>query len=268
MDATNSLTTAALHPMMATSQAAGRRASCLGCAARPSTVCAAVPTPEIERVALIKSPSRRLPAGAMIYAEQERCVECFTVLSGWVALTAALEDGRRMVLDFQLPGDYFGFQANPAVPRGHGAVAVTAVRLCPLPRSRMLPLLAADPALSKHLSHLVALHEARAQDRLVNNTVRDARGRVARLLVELYFRQNHRLPHEPGQVVDLPLTLALVGDALGVSEEHISRSLRSLREEGIIRLHRGQLRICAPDALVRLSGAADRPLADMATPVA
>jgi len=255
-----------LHQAMP-SRAAARRASCLGCAARARTVCAAVPEAEIDRVALVKLPPRSLPAGATIYAEKEHCTECFTVLEGWVALTAALEDGRRIVLDFALPGDYFGFQADPRTPRAQSAIAITAVRLCPLPRALMLPLLGADPALAKHLAHLVAMHEARGYDHLINNASRDAHGRVAHLLVELCFRQNHRLPHAPGETIALPLTLAMIGEAVGLTEVHVNRTLRRLREEGVIRLRRGRLLICDPDALIRVSGVEDRPLADAASPM-
>lgn len=69
--------------------------------------------------------------------------------------------GGRVVLDFALPGDHFGFPANPGAPRGQSAIAVTEVRLCPLPRASMQPLLGVDAALAMRLAHLVALHEAR-----------------------------------------------------------------------------------------------------------
>jgi CRP-like cAMP-binding protein len=255
-----------LHPVLP-SRAAARRASCLTCTARAHTVCAAVPEAEIDRVALIKLPPRRLAAGAAIYAEQDHCVECFTVLEGWVALTAALENGGRVVLDFALPGDHFGFPADPDAPRGQSATAVTEVRLCPLPRASMQRLLGVDAALAKHLAHLVALHEARSSEHLINIASRDAHGRIAHLLVELYFRQTHRLPHGRGETIALPLTLALIGEAVALTTEHVSRTLRRLREEGVIRLCRGRLLICDPDALIRASGVADRPLADAATPM-
>ena len=254
------------RPTPASRELAARRESCLACKVRGRTICAAVPEAAIDRMALVKLPSRRLPAGAVIYAEQEHCAECFTVLEGWVALTAALEDGGRVVLDFALPGDYFGFQANPDAPRPQSAIAVTAVRLCPLPRGRMQPLVGTDAAVAKHLSHLLAMHEARAHDHLINNASREAHGRIAHLLIELYFRQRHRLPEIPDEVIDLPLTLALIGEAVGLTPVHVSRSLRRLREERVLRLNRGRLLIIDPEALIRASGVDDRPLADATIP--
>ena len=249
---------------MPTREVVARRNGCLACPARAHTVCAPLATTAIDRVALLKQPPRRLPAGTTIYAEQERCGEYFTLLEGWVALTAALEDGRRVVLDYVLPSGFFGFQANPVMPRPQSALAVTAVGLCPLPRPGLEALIGADPAVAAYLSHLIAVHEARAHDHLVNSTGRHARARLAHLLIELYFRQRHELPYRPGEIIDLPLSLALIGEAVGLTAVHVSRTLRGLREEGIVRLRRGRLLISNPEALVHASGVEDRPLADEA----
>lgn len=108
----------------------------------------------------------------------------------------------------------------------------------------------------------------RGCDHLISTASRDAHGRIAHLLVELYFRQTHRLPHGRGETIALPLTLALIGEAVALTTEHASRTLRRLREEGVIRLRRGQLLICDPDALIRASGVAERPLADARPPIA
>ena len=241
---------------------ASRRATCLSCPARTRTICAPVPLTAIDRVALLKLPARRLLPGAPIYAEQDRCTEYFSVLEGWVAMAARLEDGGRLILDYALPGDFFGFQANPAAPRPQSAFAVTAARLCPLPRAGVEALIGRDSAVAAHLSHLIAVHEARAHDHLVNSNGRSAHERVAHLLIELYFRQRHRLPSAKGETIDMPLTLALVGEAVGLTPVHVSRTLRRLREEGVLHLRQGQLRIGDPEALIRASGVEDRPLAD------
>ncbi len=241
---------------------AARRASCLSCAARARTVCAPLPAAAIDRVALLRLPPRRVATGGTIYAEQDSCVEYFTVLDGWVGLAAGLEDGSRLILDYALPGDFFGFQANPAAPRPQSAFAVTQARLCPLPRAGVEALIGRDPAVAAHLSHLIAVHEARAHDHLVNSNGREAHERVAHLLIELYFRQRHRLPAERDETIDLPLTLALIGEAVGLTPVHVSRTLRRLREGGVLRLRLGRLRIIDPDALIRASGVEDRPLAD------
>jgi CRP-like cAMP-binding protein len=249
---------------IAIAEVEARRALCRACNARPRTICAPLTVTAIEQIAALKRRPRRLSAGATIYAEQDPCSEYFTMLEGWAALAAARPDGRRVVLDYALPGDFLGFQADPLTPRAHSAIAVTAVLVCPVPRTGLDALIGADPAVAVHLAHLIAVHEARAHDHLVNSANRNARARIAHLLIELYFRQHDRLPHAVPQTIDLPLTLALIGEAVGLSPEHVSRSLRRLREQGVLHLHRGRLLISDPDALIRASGVEDRPLADEA----
>ncbi len=255
---------AAHHHAVQTEEAAERRAACLSCPVRNRTVCAPVTTDAIDRIALLKLPPRRVPAGAAIYAEQGRCTEYFTVLQGWVALSTVQEDGAAVVLDYALPGDFFGFQANPDAPRPQSAIAVTAVEICPFPRAGLEALLQAEPTVAAHLAHLIAAHEARAHDHLVNSAGRDARERVARLLIELYFRRFHRLPQQPDETVTLPLTLALIAETVGLTPVHVSRTLRPLREEGILRFRRGQLHIYDPEALMAAAAVTERPLADAA----
>lgn len=237
-----------------------RRSDCLICPARSRTICAAVPEEQIDRIALIKRPARQLKPHDVIYVEDAQCVEYFTVLHGWVALTALLERGQRVVLDFALPGDFFGFQADPAAPRTQSAVAITSVRLCPLPKAEVEALINVDPVVAAHLAHLIAAHEARAHDHVINSNTREARQRVAHLLIELYFRQRQQLPRQPHDTIELPLTLALIADTIGLTPVHVSRTLRRLREQGVVRFHRRRLYIEDPDALMRVSGIDDWPL--------
>ena len=238
-----------------------RARACLVCPVRARTICAPIAPAAIDLVARLRLPPRRIAAGAAIYAEQADCAEYFTLLEGWAALTAGVEDGARLVLDFALPGDFIGFQANPAAPRPQSAIAVTDVRLCPLPRGAVETLLGAAPAVAAHLSHLIAVHEARAHDHLVNSNGRSARERLAHLFIELYFRQRHTLPRLAGETIDLPLTLGLIGDAVGLTGVHISRTLRRLREEGVVQLRHRRLTVIDPDRLIAASGVESRPLA-------
>lgn len=251
-----------LRQMLDAAEVVDRRDACLRCPSRPHTICAPMPVAEIDQLARLKLPPRRVPAGEVIYVEGDPCADYFTVLQGWVALTAVQENGAGVVLDYALPGDFFGFQPNPDAPRLQSAIAVTEVKVCPLPSPGVEALLHADPAVAAHLAHLVAVHEARAHDHLVNSIGRGARERIAHLLIELYFRQQHRLPHQRDELIDLPITLSLIGDTIGLTGVHVSRTLRRLREEGVIRFRRGRLRICDPDALIAASGVDDRPLAD------
>jgi CRP/FNR family transcriptional regulator len=228
--------------------------SCAKCAVRANGFCASLTPADLELMSGIKQARKTLPAGSTIYEQGEICNQYFLVLEGWVAIYVNLEEGFRHIVDFALPGDFFGggpFQ-DGAMP--HAAESITTVRVCPIPKRRMDASIHERPGLGARLSHVAACHEARAHDHLINISRRGARERIAHLLLELFYRRCHRLPSLPRETIPFPLTLDHIGDALGLSSEHVSRRLRLLREEEIVTITRRRLEILDPEALIRAGG--------------
>src|SRR5215204_2748790 len=77
---------------------------------------------------------------------------------------------------------------------------------------------------------------------------REAYGRVAHLLCELYVRLRS-VGLSNGHAYDLPLTQAELGDALGISTVHVNRSLQDLRGEELITLQAGSVAVLDWDRL-------------------
>ena len=63
---------------------------------------------EIESLAVIMACHRGQP----IYGQKDPADHWYRVVSGAARKCALLADGRRQVLDFMLPGDFFGFAAH------------------------------------------------------------------------------------------------------------------------------------------------------------
>lgn len=66
--------------------------------------------------------------------------------------------------------------------------------------------------------------------------------RIAHLLCELLLRMR-AVELTEGDSCALPLTQEEIGDATGLSNVHVNRSLQELRAEGLIEIGRGALRI-------------------------
>ena len=98
--------------------------------------------------------------------------------------------------------------------------------------------------------------EARLQDHFVNVSGRGARERVAHLLMELFHRVRHR-PPVSGDSVQLPLTLAHMGEALNLTEVHVSRMLGVLRVQEVAHFFRHRLEIMDAAAFTRAAGFED-----------
>jgi CRP/FNR family transcriptional regulator len=209
---------------------------------------------ELGTIADLERGARVVPAGADLYRQGDPCFTYFVVLSGWVALSVLLDDGCCQILDFALPGAVLGFQSAPKAPMYHSARCLSTVRAFPFPRHKLDTIIENNPRLAVLLCRQMIADEARAHDHLANLGLRGARERIAHLLLEIYVRLHHSLPNEPGETIQLPLSQGHIGQALGLTYVHVSRTLQILREQKIVRFANQRLEIIDPPALIAAAG--------------
>ncbi len=227
--------------------------SCAACPARPMGICAPWSVDEIEMLSGIKGRRRAVLASTDLYRQGEPSPNYFVVVNGWVGTRVLLSDGSWHMPDFALPGALLGGQPAPGCSMTHSATCLNSVTVCPIPRHRLDALVASDPRLALRLAHLAACREARLQDHFVNISGRGARERVAHLLMELFHRVRHR-PPATGDCVQLPLTLAHMGEALNLTEVHVSRMLGLLRIQEVAHFFRHKLEILDAAAFAVAAG--------------
>jgi CRP/FNR family transcriptional regulator, anaerobic regulatory protein len=203
-------------------------------------------------VARFKTGDRRFSAGDHLYRQGEHVGEVYNLLDGWVLLTQLLPDGRRQIVEILLPGAFFGWQPDLQEPMPHSAVCATAVSVCVFPRRRLAELFLDHNELALRALTLCARDRLALHDHLTSLGRRTARERIAHLLVELDRRVQAR---RPGAVTSIPLTQMQIGDALGLSEVHVNRTLQSFRAAGLVSLGRGTLRVVKPHRLDVIAGA-------------
>src|SRR5207248_753797 len=92
------------------------------------------------------------------------------------------------------------------------------------PRRKLDIIIETNPRLAILLCRQITANEARAHDHLANIGLRDARHRIAHLLLELYARVRGRLPAERGETIQLPLSQGQIGQALGLTYVHVCRT--------------------------------------------
>ena len=104
--------------------------------------------------------------GAAILLEQARASHLFSVLSGWAFRYKTLEDGRRQIINYALPGDFLGLQAAMSDMMGHGIEALTDTVLCVFPRDKLWEFFAADTQLAFNMTWLAATQERSLDERI------------------------------------------------------------------------------------------------------
>jgi CRP-like cAMP-binding protein len=245
------------HPGLAAAHEMARQkrlVDCETCRARRDGFCTDLAPETLRLIAGYKSGDRKLGAGQDLFGLGEPCDAIYNLVDGWMFRYSLLEDGRRQILDFVLPGAVLGFHPGQGAMTTFGIEALTEATLCVIPHQALEPLARAHPELALRLARLIARDRSMAYDHLTSVGRHSARERVARLLLELFIRSRSQWPASRVDELRLPLTQEHIGDAVGLTFVHVNRVLRELKREGIVEFHYRRLRILDPDKLIDVAG--------------
>lgn len=180
--------------------------------------------------------------GTTILSEGVPSAHIFTVLSGWGFRYKLLEDGRRQIVNFLLPGDFVGLQASLLGEMGHSVEALTPMLLCVFQRDRLWELYKKYPSLAFDLTWLAAREEQMLDEHLLSVGRRRSEERAAYLLLFLFSRAEVRGMTD-GSRIAFPFTQPHVADTLGLSLVHTNRIINRLARDKIIAVRRGELEV-------------------------
>ncbi len=203
-------------------------------------------------MAKYKSGYRKVDTGCDLFSLGEQHDVIYALAEGWVALYKLLEDGRRQILHFALPGAVLGFVTGQVMT--YSAQALTPVVVCVIPRRNLYSVFRNHPEIGMQLAWLVSRDRNLAYDHLSSIGRQSARERVAHLLLELFIRYRMQWPGHRIEEMHLPLTQEHVGDATGLTGVHVNRVLRDLGKDGIVKFHYKRLQILNPDKLIDVAG--------------
>ncbi|SHE54113.1 cAMP-binding domain of CRP or a regulatory subunit of cAMP-dependent protein kinases [Modicisalibacter ilicicola DSM 19980] len=195
--------------------------------------------------ALEQSPTE-VRAGETLWKECDRASEFCTIRRGWAYSYRNLGDGSRQILEIYLPGDIIGMREFAFSQRLSGVTMIDDGVICYFPHRRLLDIFRSSTTLTAVLFAIASRHQVLLTERLVNLARRSAYQRLAHFLYEMYERLGQTDSLSDGHF-RLPLSQEQLGDALGLSSVHISRTFSTFREEGLVLRERH--RICLVDPL-------------------
>ena len=227
--------------------------SCSKCPVRRLGVFQTLPNHQLQAVERHRAGQCVLPAKTHIYRQGEAHHNTYTLFNGWVMLYKTLTNGSRQILRYALPGDFLSFQADLHGPMTHSAQTLTECTLCTFPRQNLLEMFKAHPEITVQMVWITARDMTLGYEYLVNIGRKNAKERVAFLFLDLYHRVR-TYGMESGNSILFPMTQEDIADTLGLTLVHVNRTLRSLREQGLIRLTHHRLTILDEAALADLAG--------------
>ena len=180
------------------------------------------------------------------------CRTFFINHNGWLFRYKILHNGDRQIVDFILPGQIFGLQACFFKASLYSIATATDASVSAIPLEAVDSVFERNLPLAKALFWSAVCEAAIVGEHLIDAARRSACERVGHLMLELFVRLK-TTGQTQGMSFNMPLTQELIGDALGLTTVHVNRTLRSLREDGLIKMSNKCVTILDFDALSLLA---------------
>jgi CRP-like cAMP-binding protein len=202
---------------------------------------------ERDVLANLPGTTRHYQAHQDIVSDGDRPSVVCLMLEGMACRYKISADGKRQIVSFHIPGDIPDIQSLFIEVMDHSLGTVVPCTVMAIPHARMYSIIDNYPRIAHVLWRECLIDAALFREWIV---VRDrpAYVRVAHLLCE-HFARMDAIGLTDGESCALPITQVQIGDALGLSDVHVNRTLQELRAEKLIRLQNGTLTILDSDGL-------------------
>ena len=184
-----------------------------------------------------------VPDGGVILHRGELADSSTLLLDGFLARVIE-RDERRHIVGLHVPGDFVDLHAFALKRLDHDVVAIGRARVAHVPHARLERLMAEEPHLTRVLWFSTLLDAAVNREWILKMGELKADQRLAHMLVELWHRLAFVDLADPDGFA-MPLMQADLADACGTTAVHINRTVRTLRESGLVQIGRG--RVTIPD---------------------
>jgi CRP/FNR family nitrogen fixation transcriptional regulator len=166
-----------------------------------------------------------------IYAQGDAADYGFLVVSGATRKCSLMANGRQQIIEFLLPGDFFGFNARTR--HEFSVEAITdGTLLSRFPRREIESMADSTPQLSRMIREIARAETTRLQSRILILGRTTALGKIGAFLVEMSDRTSER----DAEGVVLPMSRYDIADYLVLAVETVSRALTVLKHRGTISL--------------------------------
>ncbi|AZO82036.1 hypothetical protein BLM15_30045 (plasmid) [Bosea sp. Tri-49] len=197
--------------------------------------------------------TKSVPTGVDLFYEGEERRHLALVADGWACHYKQMADGRRQIISLLLAGDLCQPFGTMPAHMTDTLVALTPLTVAYLSASDLRELCKTNPRIERALWWDLQFTKESQNELIASLGRRDAMERLAYLYCELYFRLAAvGLADRPEFA--FPMTQTAAADLLGLSPVHVNRSLKSLKNQGLVTLRGRVLRIDKLSQLVDLSG--------------
>ncbi len=157
----------------------------------------------------------------------------YLVLNGVACRYKTRGNGARQIVAYLVPGDFCDLDVAMLTKMDHAIGTLCPCEVVKIPLETIQKLLQDYPTIHQAMRLATLVDEATLREWLVNLGSRSAEERIAHLLIELLLRLQ-AVGRASSNGYKLPITQIDFADTTGLSSVHVSRSLKSLRNQGLI----------------------------------
>jgi CRP-like cAMP-binding protein len=181
----------------------------------------------------LKAQISRVRANSDISMPGAQFEHAILVASGLVGRYLQLADGTRQTTAIHIPGEIADLHRVATPIAGSALQALTNAAIVRISGKELKALALSSPSLTQAFWVYSAVDAAVLAHWTVNLARREAKVRMAHLLCELGLRMEASNQGDRSEFL-LELTQTQLGEALGLTPVHVNRTLKALRDAGII----------------------------------
>ena len=174
------------------------------------------------------------------------------LLDGLMCRYKDLRGGERQITELQVPGDFADLHSFTLKRLDHDLATITPCRVGIVPHERLKAITEEFPHLTRVYWFGTNLDAAIHREWQLSLGRRPAAGRIAHLFCELHVRLGV-VGLTDGDSYDLPMTQTDLSECLGLTAVHVNRTLKELREQGVVEFRGGRVTISDLDGLRRVA---------------
>jgi CRP-like cAMP-binding protein len=183
-----------------------------------------------------------IPAHRSVVREGEVATHSCLLRSGIAFRQKVTGDGKRQICSIHLSGDMVDLQNSLLWVADHSVVALTPIKVAFIPREAILDLSFAHRSVGEAMWFDTLVDGSVFREWLTSAGQRNARTRVAHLLCEFGLRFE-QAGLGTASNYELPMSQEFLGDCTGLTAVHVNRMLRSLKDEGLLTMTKGWVKI-------------------------
>lgn len=195
---------------------------------------------------------KEVPADKTVIRAGEEISFSVMLLEGLLCRYKDLRDGTRQISELHVAGDFADLHSFTLKRLDHSVMALTPCRIALAPHDRIERVMTEHPHLARMFWFMTNVDAAIHREWVLSLGRRSAISRTAHLFCELRVRLGVvGLADETGY--QLSLTQADLAECLGLTSVHINRTLKGLRQRGLVEFRGGRVEIGDLSGLERVA---------------